>query len=495
MVLSLSFLAAPWLLFFWQLWSEFELNPTYQFALLAPLIIGYLAWERAQAPHARYTPRKNLPLGLIILAGLLLLLPLRLIFEANADWRFTQWLQGLLTASLTLAGLYRWGGKPMLRQFAALALLPLLCIPWPTALEKEVSTSLMSGIAAVSIDVVHLAGFEAQRVGNLIFLPNGTTVGVEEACSGIRSLAGNLFAAGVIGELLTLATSARWLLLGLSVVVALIFNLLRSLILVLTAATSGAQWTLLLHDTAGWSILIFSFISLYFIGKTLAPKAEPALAKFTPPAPLPRWLTIGGLFLVLFSEPLVSLYYPAKPAEEQIRLNPPAAVGQEASIVTQDAERFRAMLFYDRGDSWRWRTAEGEWQLFFFEWKSPRLSRLGGAYHRPERCLPNTGWKLDAPATEITLNLSGNIKIPATLTHFKDIGGRHATLLFAHWSNDLRDIGLDTRLNPAERWQDFLHRRRLAMRTALQMSVVSNVSSPEIDRQLIEKAKAVLSSE
>jgi len=494
MVLSLSFLAAPWLLFFWQLVSEFNLNPTYQFALLAPLIIGYLAWERGQTPHGRYTPRKSLPLELFLLVGFILLLPLRLIFEANADWRLIQWLQGILCAALTLTGLYRWGGKPMLKQFAAVALLPLLCIPWPTGVEKEISTTLMSWIATASIDVVHLAGFEAQRVGNLIFLPNGTTVGVEEACSGIRSLAGNLFAAGVIGELLFLSVPARWLLIILSVGVALVFNLLRSLILVLTAATSGAQWTLLLHDTAGWSILILSFITLYFIGKSLVTNKLQEDGAFTPPPPLPRWLTLSGLFLVILSEPLVHLYYLTSSATAKIELKTPTAIGLENSIITRDAERFRTMLFYDHGDSWRWRNADGDWQLFFFKWDNPRLSRLGGAYHRPERCLPNTGWKLDGLPVEISLTLSDNIKLPATLTHFVDLGGRHATLLFAHWGNDLSDIGLDTRLNPAERWQDFLHHRRLATRTALQMSVVSNQTSPEIDRQLIEKATTVLSS-
>lgn len=493
MLLSLSFLAAPWLLFFWQLSSEFSLNPTYQFALLAPVIMVFLAWEKAYTALQHTPTRGRTWIDLVLLAGFVCLLPLRLIFEANADWRLIQWLQGLLSAGLTLGGLYRWGGAPMLKKFAALACLPLLCIPWPTSFEKEISTHLMSAIATASIEAVHLMGMEAHRVGNLIFLPNGTTVGVEEACAGLRSLAGNLFAAGVIGEMLSLTLVARLFLLGTAVGVALLFNLVRSLILVLTAALSGTQWTLLLHDTAGWSILIASFGVLYLIGKALSSKIRLADHPFTPPLPLPRWLTLTGLLVIVVSEPLVDIYYPVRAPAARIQLNPPGAIGQDASIVTRDAERFRTLLFYDRGDAWRWKTAEGDWQLFFFEWRNPRLSRLGGAYHRPERCLPNTGWRLAATPIVALLELPGGITLPATLTHFVDIGGRHATLLFAHCGDDLSDIGLDTRLNPAQRWADFLAHRRLSTRTALQLSIVSGTYTPELDRQLIEKAQAVLS--
>lgn len=491
MGISLAFLAAPWLLFFWQLSSELTVNPTFQFALLAPIIVGFLARERAQNGFAAQPPKSRLGVDLLLLAGYALLLPLRLLFEANADWRLIQWLQGLLSAVLTLLGLYRWGGRPMIKAFGGLALLPLLCIPWPTTLEKTIGTQLMGVIAQMSVEVVHLMGYEAQRLGNLIFLPNGTTVGVEEACSGLRSLAGNLFAAGALGQMFALNGLGRGFLLLLSVFISLIFNLLRSLILVITAATSGSQWTLLLHDSAGWSILLLSFGALYLIGKSLAPKTAHRQVKFAPPPALPRWLTLGGLALVLLSEPLVHVYYRTAPPKERIVLKD----ARQTSVVpklTDDAERFRTMLFYDRGTSWRWRSDAGDWQLFYFEWNNPRLSRLGGAYHRPERCLPNTGWKLDSPPRQINIPLSGQVELPATLTHFTDVSGRHATLLFVHWGNDLGDIGLDTRLDPAQRWADFVAQRRLEARTALQLSVVGPTTSAQIDEQMVETAQALL---
>lgn len=496
MTLSLAFVATPWLLFFWQLMSEYQLNPVYQFGLLAPLILGALIYFRAEGGVAMSPPVRTRLLDTGLVIGFLLLIPLHLLFEANADWRLIQWLQGILSAGLTLGILYRWGGWPMLRHYGALALIPLLCIPWPTGLEKWLGTHLMSAIASASVEMVHWLGYEANRAGNLIFLPNGTTVGVEEACSGLRSLAGNLFAAGVIGELLLLQMSGRWTLLALAIPLALIFNFLRSLILVVTAATSGSQWALLLHDSAGWSILIVSFVALYGLGKLFPSEVKRPIstAKISLSA-LPMSLTVAGLALLGIIVMLGFVYYPRAALPVKVSLQEPSALGLPENVKNKDAERFQTLLFYNTGESWRWNDEAGDWQLFYFSWSSPRLSRLGGAYHRPERCLPNTGWTLQGAPREIMLEVGQNIKLPATLTHFEDAGGRSATLLFAHWGNDLNDIGLDTRLDPAERWQDFLARRRLDQRTALQMSIISSENSSELDEKIVAKAKRFLTTE
>ena len=491
--------------------SEFSINPAYQFALLAPFIVAFLAYERVQtfsitAQTREKLTQKNIAamrwVEALIIFGFLMFLPLRLVFEANADWRLIIWIQGTLSAAVTLLIICRLGGASLLKKFLPLALLPLLCIPWPTNLEKSVSTMLMSMITAVSVEVVHLIGFAAQRVGNLILLPNGTTIGVEEACSGIRSLFSNIFAAGVLSVMFSLRRSATVLLFVFSIFSALVFNLLRSLILVITAATSGAQLPLLLHDSAGWSVFVVSFVVLYmlakFLGGSLPVETRESSVEIKPSEEiksLPLWLSLVGILIVIASEPLVFLYYPTvKPAAE-IKISLPVALNLPSSVITKDAARFRAMLFYDKGESWRWNDAKGDWQLFFFRWDSPRLSRLGGAYHRPERCLPNTGWKLiDAPK-QTKLELSKDVSLPASITHFVDLSGRHATLLFAHWSDNLNDIGLDTRLDPGERLNDFIHRLRLSQRSALQLSFIGAENSSDTDELLIQKAKALLTAE
>jgi len=493
MTLSILFLSAPWLLFFWQLKDEFLINPNYQFALFVPLLVGYLAYLRIESRPQPTSPK--LPTWLmatLIGLGLLLLWPLRLLFEANADWRLIQWMQGLTTAAVTLLGLYWLGGKKYLRHFGVLALIPLLAIPWPTHFEKQISTSMMENIASVSVEVVHLVGHPAQKVGNLIALGNGVTVGVEEACSGLRSLQGNLMAAAIIGELLLLSVGARGLLFALGIGAALLFNLIRSLILVITAATQGAQPALLLHDTAGWSILLLSMVTLWGLAQLL-PKQNPAKAAKAVAQPLPRMLCIIGLLVIIASEPLVSLYYPTIPSNRTpITLASPAQVGLGDEVVTNAAEDFRDMLFYDRGESWRWKDESGEWILFYFEWDNPRLSRLGGAYHSPERCLPNTGWKTTQQPTPKTLKLAQtNDELQAMLSQHKDIR-RKAILLFAHWNAQGERLGDNTLLQSSGRWEDFIEHRRLGKRRALQIALISHLRPDEAQRAVEDFSQRVL---
>lgn len=492
MTLSIILLSSPWLLFFWQLKDEFLINPNYQFALFVPLLVAYLAYLRIES---RPQPAQSkLPLWVldgIIVLFIALLLPLRLLFEANADWRLIQWMQGATAALITLLGLYRIGGKSYLTHFGILALIPMLAIPWPTHFEKQLSTSLMENIAAVSVEVVHLIGYPAQKVGNLIALSNGVTVGVEEACSGLRSLQGNLMAAAIIGELVSLSIGARGLLFALGIGAALLFNLLRSLILVITAATQGAQPAMLLHDTAGWSILLLSMALLWGLAQLL-PKHSLGKAAKESPLRFPRWLIITGLALIVFSEPLVGLYYKPQPSNRTpLTLATPADVGLSDNVITDSAEDFRDLLFYDRGSSWKWKDKLGEWYLFYFEWENPRLSRLGGAYHSPERCLPNTGWKTTQPPQPHALELVTGQQLAAMISLHEDIR-RNAVLLFSHWNAQGERLGDDTLLNSQGRWQDFLNHRRLGKRRALQIALISKLPDDQAKAAIEDFAQRVL---
>lgn len=492
MLTTIAFLLAPWLLFFWQMADEFARNPNYQFGLFVPFVVAFLAYERAlRAPQAQ---KATCPRVWNVLAGVgvVAMVFLRLVFEGNADWRLIQWLQGALAVAVTGVGVYLWGGRAYLRHFGWVIVLPLLAIPWPTGVEKMVGTHLMEAIATVGVEVVNMLGHEAARVGNVIYLANGATVGVEEACSGLRSLQGNLLAAGVIGELLNLTGVGRGLMVFLGVAAALIFNFIRSMILVLTAATSGAQAAWMLHDTAGWSILLVSFVVLWGVAQLFPKNVEVAGVGHVGRGNLPKTLAWVGLIVIVASEPLVGAWYPAVAGEPaRVVMANPAQMGLTQKVVTADAKKFQDQLFYNEGVSWKYADAQGEWVVFFFNWESARLSRLGGAYHRPERCLPNTGWKILGEHKEIKLKLESGLVLPASITHFTD-GQRTATLLFAHWTPEGADMGLDTRLDPAERWSDFWAHKRLHKRQALQVALVGNADEKSAQEALVEFARKVL---
>ena len=133
------------------------------------------------------------------IVALLLLLPVRLFEIANPEWRLLAWIHALAVVTLTLLLLWWAGGKAWLRHFAFPVAFIFIAVPWPTALETPLIQGLMRIVAHVAAETAMLLGTPAQVEGNLIRVNNGL-VGVNEACSGIRSLQTSLMIGLLFGE-------------------------------------------------------------------------------------------------------------------------------------------------------------------------------------------------------------------------------------------------------------------------------------------------------
>ena len=153
----------------------------------------------ARSPGSQATAGERLA-GHPITLGALAYLPLKVILEANPDWRMALWTDGFLALGITLLIVLRWGGWSWLRHFIFPPFLMLLTIPWPTRLENPFIQGLMQLVAHVTVEILNLLGIHAVQLGNLIQLTNGL-VGVEEACSGVRSFQSILMASVFLGEL------------------------------------------------------------------------------------------------------------------------------------------------------------------------------------------------------------------------------------------------------------------------------------------------------
>src|SRR5437868_4641242 len=106
---------------------------------------------------------------------------------------------------------------------------------------------------------------------NLIRVSNGL-VGVNEACSGIRSLQTSLMIGLLFGELKRLSISRRTALVGEAVAIALVANFLRAVFLVAIAATKNISEISRWHDLAGYTIVGLVFVGTmglaYLLGKS-----------------------------------------------------------------------------------------------------------------------------------------------------------------------------------------------------------------------------------
>ena len=136
--------------------------------------------------------------------GAALFFPIRFLADANPDWRLLSWFLALVVVSISLGFVYLIGGRPWLRHFAFPFLFFLVAVPWPVRIEQSVIQTLMRMVTTINVTFLQLAGVPALQHGNVIEVGKGF-IGIEEACSGVRSLQATLMVSLFLGELYSCA--------------------------------------------------------------------------------------------------------------------------------------------------------------------------------------------------------------------------------------------------------------------------------------------------
>jgi hypothetical protein len=110
----------------------------------------------------------------------------------------------------------------------------ILSAPIPPGTYTRITLTLQLWVTENVLGSLHLLGIAARQHGNIIELAR-TTVGVEEACSGVRSLVSCIFAGVFLSGTLVRRPLHRALLIGVAAPLALGMNFVRSLLLTLLA--------------------------------------------------------------------------------------------------------------------------------------------------------------------------------------------------------------------------------------------------------------------
>jgi exosortase len=124
--------------------------------------------------------------------------------------------------------LSRRGRVVALLVFPALAW--LISAPMLLVFETRVKPLLLEWVVGIVSGLFNLLGFEVFREGSVLVLPHGS-VGVADACSGIRSLTACLFAGSFLAAVFLDRFWKKILLLSMSAVLAFCMNVVRSLFL------------------------------------------------------------------------------------------------------------------------------------------------------------------------------------------------------------------------------------------------------------------------
>jgi len=187
---------------------------------------------------------------LAFIVGCLLVLTDLPVLEANALWPTAQW-WGAAGAVLATLGALTWAGGPAWAlQFAFPPLFLFTALTLPTPIKSWMVGSLSGANAQIAAAIVSVAGHPAVVSGNVIAVSTGL-VGIEEACSGLRSLQTVWMIAWFGGEFFLLNLPRRLFLVFISLLVALAANLGRTIFLTWMAAAVGLGASESWHDRAG----------------------------------------------------------------------------------------------------------------------------------------------------------------------------------------------------------------------------------------------------
>jgi len=238
-------------------WAEWwGTQPEHAHGQLVPIFAAWLMYHRwRDAPSPKRPENREraaaLPVILFTLllwwAGLLLLTP-------NPRWPTAQWLGGLGAACTVLASFWREGGRNHALHFTGAALFPLCAAAWPAIIERPLLDFFGPLIATSAAEVVNAAGRTAVAQGSVIEVARGW-VGVDEACSGLRSLDAAVLMGWFISEQRNVSWRGRLRLLPAALATAVAGNFARATTLVWIAAEAGPEASAAWHDSLGWAVL------------------------------------------------------------------------------------------------------------------------------------------------------------------------------------------------------------------------------------------------
>jgi exosortase len=479
--LAAAALAALWvpLCVRWsRLWAA---TPELAYGWGVPVLALYLARERWRSrPQARPPGRAGRAASVAAgAAGLALFLAALPVLEANELWPTAQWAGALGASAATLAGLWLAGGAAWASNFAFPVAFVFTALAWPTAVHLWVIRVLVAGNAGMAAEIVSTLGHPAVVNGNVITVANGL-VGVDEACSGLRSLQSVWMAAWFLGEFHRLNWPRRLALVAASAAVALAANLARTTFLTWLAASHSIAASERWHDRAGIAELVVTLAIVALLAERAARKGRPPGPAAAPPGPV-RWpvgWSVAALAAALLAEGSTQAWYlwhewRAPAAHVRWTLVAPDPSWRPVPI----PGRAQSILQYSSGSGLEWSdpASDSRAWVFVLNWEGDAAEGENPEWHDPTICLPASGVRQTADLGGIPLVLGG---IPVEFTGYRFTVGRSPLeVFFCHWDAGLAEArsegdAVDYRLRRLQRVREGRRRGDVA-------HLILEVSAPD----------------
>jgi exosortase len=426
------------------LWPEWTHDPDLSHGFLMPVVaVVLLCLGRPPQASGTLDPGRAAALTAALGLAALACLGAAGLFAATLDWSSPvvdfslACAFALLGCAAVAAFASRDGASvPFNWTTLAAALLWPLCSPLPPGTYSRLTLSLQLWVSSSVMRALDLFGIAAQRQGNIIELARGS-VGVEEACSGVRSLVSCIFAGVLFSAALCRRPRDRVLVVLLSVPLALAMNFVRSFLLTLLV-NDGVPIAGTWHDATGYGVLVATAALLAWLAISLdrgapAPPAGPAAdapSGATPRAQVALSVVVGlaGALLIFFAVKTSSTAPDGRlPVPDIAAMLPVPPEGWTAET-SRDLYRFSGTL---RTDHLAQRTysrpgAGGPEQVTIYVayWEPGQASVGLVGSHTPDACWPGAGWvPAEVPDPLASLSIGGRALPGAQHRLFK--GGRY----------------------------------------------------------------------
>jgi exosortase len=471
----------------------------------------------------------------------LLYLPTRLIQEANPEWRLVSWSLAIEVIGLTLLCLRIIDHVSRFTVHASRFTFPIcfffVAVPWPTVVEGPVIQGLMRANIGATIELLGIMGVPAVQHGSIIEIASGM-VGIDDACSGIRSFQATLMISLFLGEVYALSARRRALCVLAGFALAFIFNVGRTLLLTRVAAAKGVGAVAAWHDPAGVTILVGCFLCLWLIARALqrAPdgekskvqslksKVETAGVRAPPPSDLrplnsdlssvrspvvprsvvsspgPSSISAFQYFSIFLTVWLVLVEVGTELWYRSHEWRVPKAATWRVEFPRENAtfrelpfsDKTKQFLRYDEGFNGVWQQGRDEkWQAIFLRWNPGRIAVHLAKSHTPEVCLTAAGRELVAQSSFRAVPVHG-LQLPFRSYVVKDENGP-LHVFYCLWEDraDAQSFRT-TRMSYANRLAPVLAGRRNSGQRSLEVAISGFADQQEAELALASELQKLI---
>ena len=342
---------------------------------------------------------------------------------------------------MTLGGLILAGGGGWAAHFAFPLAFLFTALTWPTPLHVWISGDLAAANVRLAAELVSACGHPAVVNGSVIVVGNGS-VGVDEACSGLRSLQAVGMAAWFFGEFFRLNWPRRLGLVFVAGAAAVAGNLARTTFLTWQAAARGLAESERWHDPAGAAELVLTLLMVACAAFWIARRRLGRPRSGSPVAPGAAAPSLGAWAAVVLGGTLLAVagteaWYRAHERRGGERVHWTMAASDDSWRAVALPARVQDILQYSgasglaRRDP---RTGRTE-RAFLISWEGDAANGENPEWHDPTICLPGAGVTLAADLGEFTVPVDG-VPVPFAAYRFR-AGRQILQVFFCHWDAEI----------------------------------------------------------